>query len=197
MLCSNRRLERPMLYFQEKTKVLEREDARPVVQAYNGLAKKLIYFEILFHDAWVKQCSSIYDSLEAPLLTLRGTIRQEMVLNFDPFFRQIVDETEIIRKLDLEIPDVAQIVYYRQDRIFATYEKMKGLLDKFIYVKSRIPTDLSVLIRALLKRVEKSFMPGVTNINWTSFKCDEVGWHLVTIQKFKRLGWTERYKLHC
>lgn len=163
-----------MLYFQSKTNVLEREDARHVVQAYNSLAKKLIYYEIIFHDAFVKQTPSIYDSLEAPLLTLRGNIRQEMVINFDPFFRQIIDETEIIQKLDLEIPDIARIVYYRQEKIFGTYERMKSLLDRFHEVKSKIPNDLMVLIRALVKKVERSFMPGVTSINWTSFKADDV-----------------------
>jgi dynein heavy chain len=162
-----------MTWFKDKTKILERDDAKVTIKLYNGLAKKLIFYEILFHDAWVKQCSSVYDALEAPILTLRGNIRQELVLNFDPFFRQVIDETEIIRKMELEVPDVAQIVYFKQDKLFATYEQIKGLLDRFLMVKSKIPNDLMVLIRPLVKKVEKSFMPGISSINWTSFKCDE------------------------
>jgi len=168
-----RRLERPMKYFQEKTTALKKEEAKITIKLFNTVCKKLLFYEMMVHESWIKQCSSIYDALESPILTLRGTVRQELVLNFDPFFRQIIEETEIIRKLDLEVPDIALIVYYKQDQIFERYERIKGLLERFLLNKFRVPNDLSVLMRPLMKKVEKSFMPGVTNINWTSLKAPE------------------------
>lgn len=168
-----RRLERPMKWFQEKTDVLKKEGTTPTIKLFNSVAKKLIFYEILFHESWMTQCTSIYDALEAPVLTLRGSMRQELVLNFDPFFRQIIEETEIIRKMELEVPDIAQVVYFKKDKLYATYERIKGLLERFLKIKTQIPQDLSVLMRPIVKKVEKAFMPGVTNINWTSFKTDE------------------------
>lgn len=168
-----RRLERPMKWFQEKTDVLTREGVTPTIKLFNSVAKKLIFYEILFHESWMTQCNSIYDALEAPVLTLRGSMRQELVLNFDPFFRQIIEETEIIRKMELEVPDIAQVVYCKRDKLYATYERIKGLLERFLKMKTQIPQDLSVLMRPIVKKVEKAFMPGVTNINWTSFKTEE------------------------
>lgn len=169
--CS--RLERPMKWFEEKTSILKRDDAKPTIKLFNGTCKKLVLYEILVHESWVKTCNFIYDALEAPILTLRGNVRQELVLNFDPFFRQIIDETEIIRKMGLEVPEIALVVYYQQDKIFNTYERIKGLLERFLLIKHKVPQDLAVLLRPLLKKVEKAFMPGVTNINWTSLKCEE------------------------
>jgi hypothetical protein len=162
-----------MKWFQEKTDILSREDAKPTIKQFNMVCKKLLFYEMLVHDSWIKQCNAVYDALESPILTLRGSVRQELVLNFDPFFRQIIEETEIIRKLDLEVPDIALIVYYKQDKIFERYERIKGLLERFLIIKFRVPTDLAVLMRPILKKVEKSFMPGVTNINWTSLKANE------------------------
>ena len=162
-----------MVYFEKNTSILSRDEAKPTIKNYNSLAKKIVFYEILFHDAWVKQANAVYDALEAPILTLRGTIRQELVLNYDPFFRQLVEETEIIRKMDLEIPDVAQIVYFRQAKLVQTYEQIKALLERFVACKQRIPPDLMVLIRTMVKKVEKAFMPGVSTINWTSLKTVE------------------------
>ena len=50
---------------------------------------------------------------------------------------------------------------------------MKFLLDKFNLMRQKVPNDLILLIRPLLKNVKKAFMPGVYTINWTSFKCEE------------------------
>jgi hypothetical protein len=162
-----------MKWFEEKTTILEGENAKPTIKLFNGACRKLVMYEILVHESWVKTCNCIYDALEAPILTLRGTARQELVLNFDPFFRQIIDETEIIRKMGLDIPDIAQIVYYKQEMILHSYERIKGLLERFLITKQKIPQDLSVLLRPLLKKVEKSFMPGVTNICWASLRKEE------------------------
>ena len=162
-----------MVYFEQHTSVVTLESSRPVIKNYNVLAKKLIFYEILFHDAWVKQTNAIYDSLEAPILTLRGNLRQEIVLNFDPFFRQIFEETEIIRKLGMEVPEIAQIVYMRQSRLLQTYEVMKSLLERFLSSKASIPPDLQVLMRPLVKKVEKAFMPGAHNLNWASSKIQD------------------------
>lgn len=104
---------------------------------------------------------------------MRGTIRQELVLNFDPFFRQIVEETEILKKLELEVPEIAQIVYFRQHKLFEIYEQVKALLERFVAIKARVPNDLALLIRPMVKKVEKSFLPGTSSINWTSSKCEE------------------------
>lgn len=172
-----------MKWFEEKTNIIKRDDARPTIKLFNGTCKKLVLYEILVHESWVKTCNFIYDALEAPILTLRGTVRQELVLNFDPFFRQIIDETEIIRKLGLDVPDIAQVVYYKQEKIFEIYERIKGLLERFLTTKQKVPQDLSVLMRPLLKKVEKSFMPGVTNINWTSLKADEYFDYIEMYQK--------------
>ena len=101
-----------MLCFQKHTKCLEKDEAKSIIKAYNALSKKLILYEVLFHDAFCKQCPAIYGSLEAPLLIMKPTIRQELVLNFDPFFRQIIEETEVLRKLELEVPEIAQVRTY-------------------------------------------------------------------------------------
>jgi len=161
-----------MKWFKEKTSLLKNDNAKPAIKLYNNVSKKLVFYEILFHDAWMRQCAAIHDALEAPLLTLRGNIRQELVLNFDPFFKQVIEETDILRKMGLEIPEIAQVVYEKQEKLLTVYENMKFLLDRFLKLKVRVPQELVGLLRPVMKKVEKAFMPGSNSVTWTSTKLD-------------------------
>lgn len=45
-----------MNHFKTKTKVLDRDDSRPMIKNFNSVSKKLVFYELLLHDAFCKQC---------------------------------------------------------------------------------------------------------------------------------------------
>ena len=50
-----------MEIFQTRPSVLQSHEAKKIIKNYNRLAKVLLEFEILYHQAWVKQVGSSID----------------------------------------------------------------------------------------------------------------------------------------
>lgn len=54
-----RRIQEPMEMFQKYPTILQTADAKKIIKNYNKLAKVLLEFEVLYHQAWMKQ---VYDT---------------------------------------------------------------------------------------------------------------------------------------
>ena len=50
-----RRIQEPMEMFQKYPAILQTVDAKKIIKNYNKLAKVLLEFEVLYHQAWMKQ----------------------------------------------------------------------------------------------------------------------------------------------
>ena len=50
-----RRIQEPMEMFQKYPTILQTADAKKIIKNYNKLAKVLLEFEVLYHQAWMKQ----------------------------------------------------------------------------------------------------------------------------------------------
>lgn len=50
-----RRIQEPMEMFQKYPTILQTADAKKIIKNYNKLAKVLLEFEVLYHQAWLKQ----------------------------------------------------------------------------------------------------------------------------------------------
>lgn len=50
-----RRIQEPMEMFQKYPAILQTADAKKIIKNYNKLAKVLLEFEVLYHQAWMKQ----------------------------------------------------------------------------------------------------------------------------------------------
>ena len=53
-----RRIQEPMEMFQKYPTILQNPEAKKVIKNYNKLAKVLLEFELLYHQAWMKQVKS-------------------------------------------------------------------------------------------------------------------------------------------
>ena len=50
-----RRVQEPMEAFQQNPDILKDAEAKKVIKNYNKTARVLLEFELLYHQAWVKQ----------------------------------------------------------------------------------------------------------------------------------------------
>ena len=78
-----------------------------VVKNYNKLAEVLIAFEMLYHRAWNRQVTAAKTGLKASLL-IRHPETKKLFVNLDPDILTLVRETEIMGRLNMDIPLAAQ-----------------------------------------------------------------------------------------
>lgn len=50
-----RRIQEPMEMFQKYPTILQTPEAKKIIKNYNKLAKVLLEFEVLYHQAWMQQ----------------------------------------------------------------------------------------------------------------------------------------------
>ena len=50
-----RRIQEPMEMFQKYPTILQNPEAKKIIKNYNKLAKVLLEFEVLYHQAWMQQ----------------------------------------------------------------------------------------------------------------------------------------------
>jgi len=51
----SRRIEQPMMAFEQHPRILDSDEARKLTRNYNKLTKILLEYEILYHRAWLRQ----------------------------------------------------------------------------------------------------------------------------------------------
>jgi len=51
----SRRIEQPMLAFEQHATVLKTDQAQTLIKNYNKLSKVLLEYELLYHRAWLRQ----------------------------------------------------------------------------------------------------------------------------------------------
>ena len=47
--------------FQQYPGVLESDEAKKIIRSYNKVAKVLLEYEVIYHQAWLKQVSYLYN----------------------------------------------------------------------------------------------------------------------------------------
>ena len=69
-----RRIQEPMEMFQKYPTILQNPEAKKVIKNYNKLAKVLLEFELLYHQAWKQQVKRMVKAWTgAPLINKQDT----------------------------------------------------------------------------------------------------------------------------
>lgn len=142
------------------------------IQMFNSLACVFTHYEKIYHKAWFDNLEKVRGGLGAPLILLHPTTKKYMV-NFDPFIKEAIRETEYMFKLDLAIPDTGQVIYFCKDKINYAFEKIKTLVRENNEARMMINRLFLPLMKPTLLILEDSFLPGMSVITWTSSKIPE------------------------
>nr|CAD7567573.1 unnamed protein product [Timema californicum] len=164
-----KRIEEPMNTLKTKGDVLLSSKSVKCIKMYNALAQCLVHYEIIYHNAWCELVSQVRIALSRPVL-LKNPRTFRYSVNFDLYIVEVIRETEYMWKLDLKVPDVAQIVAFSKKKILFAFEQIKKLVAENDSIRSDIITIFVSMIRSQLFKMEKAFQPGLSVITWTSLK---------------------------
>jgi dynein heavy chain len=98
-----RRIEEPMAVFQEYPQILQIPSAKKVIRKYNQLARVLLEFEVLYHQAWLKQVDIATHGIHVTVLASNSKTK-EVLVNFDESVLLVIREVEVMEKLGLDVP---------------------------------------------------------------------------------------------
>ncbi|CAH1796663.1 unnamed protein product [Owenia fusiformis] len=168
----SRKIEVPMMIFAEHPTVLKSEEAKKIVKKYNTVGRVLMEYELLYHRAWVKSIDAVNEALQVPVL-VRHQDTKQLLVNFDPLIMQVIREAECMRKLDMEVPEVANILSHSQDKLKANRNTLTMLLEENDKIRSKIPPMFRPLMKCCIEAVDTALRPGLISLTWTSLNLDQ------------------------
>ncbi|XP_043563465.1 dynein axonemal heavy chain 5-like [Chiloscyllium plagiosum] len=166
-----RRIEEPMLLFEQRTGVLQSADAKRIIRSYNKVARVLVEYEVLYHRAWMQQMETVQFGLQASLL-VKHPDTGEMFVNFDPYLTVLIREAECMARMGLEIPQTAKALLHKRHSLKNMYNKLQLLLEENSRLRARIKPIYETLIAPYVHKIDEAFQPGLVTLNWTSLNND-------------------------
>eukprot|EP00439_Symbiodinium_sp_Y106_P063853 s629_g9.t3 len=112
------RIMEPMQKFHHNPLVVAGgKEAKRVIKIYNKMAKTLVEFEIVWHQAWVSSIETTKAGLNATLLTKLPEDQKSYYVNFDPEILQLIRETKCLDRMGhVEIPESARMLLLQEEK---------------------------------------------------------------------------------
>ena len=106
-----RRIEDPMRNFKTNRNIMGQRDSKKINKTYNRVARALVEFEMLWHDAWAKTVDVAKAGLQATLLIKHPRRVGRLAVNFDPEILQLIRESKCLQRIgDQHVPEGAKMV---------------------------------------------------------------------------------------
>lgn len=112
-------------------------------------------------------------ALTSPLLT-RDPQANKYSINFDPYIREVIRESEYMSRLNLKIPEFTRIITFCREKIFFSYEEIKSLVEIHERIHASAPKLFLNLLAGVFAKLEQTFKPCLSVVTWTSLKIPEV-----------------------
>uniref|UniRef100_A0A8C0B3E1 Dynein axonemal heavy chain 8 n=1 Tax=Buteo japonicus TaxID=224669 RepID=A0A8C0B3E1_9AVES len=162
-----RRINEPINYFHKKSNILASPEGKAVVRLYNRIAYVLVEFEVVYHNAWMKEISQLQYSLQATIFACHPKTGK-FVVNFDPQIPEIVRETKCMIKLGLEVPEQAKKIVKIENNLKSNKLRLEGLLQCYEDLCQETPMNFVNLMAPKMKKMEAVLRQGLTTLTWSS-----------------------------
>ncbi|NXT63912.1 DYH8 protein, partial [Chaetops frenatus] len=162
-----RRVNEPISYFHKHSDILASPEGKAVVQSYNKLAYVLVEFEVVYHNAWMKEMSQLQYPLQSTIL-VRHPTTEKLLVNFDPQILEIVRETKCMIKLGLEVPEQAVKIAIIEDKLKSNKLKLEALVQSYEDLRKETPNTFVNLLTPKMQRMENVLRQGLTMLTWSS-----------------------------
>lgn len=116
------KITRPIKGFQTLPGFLQQVESRRVVKSYNRLAQVLVEYELLHLQLWKERLPAIRNALTSTILVKS---KGQLLVNFDPHINEFLREVQILRTMNIVIPDDMMTLYLRKRSILANYDSVK------------------------------------------------------------------------
>ncbi|NXR71486.1 DYH8 protein, partial [Pycnonotus jocosus] len=162
-----RRVNEPISYFHKHSDILASPEGKAVVQSYNKLAYVLVEFEVVYHDAWMKEISQLQYPLQSTIL-VRHPTTEKLLVNFDPQILEIVRETKCMIKLGLEVPEQAVKIAIIENKLKSNKLQLEGVVEAYEDLRKKTPNIFVNLLTPKIEKVEGVLRQGLTMLTWAS-----------------------------
>ncbi|NXY25637.1 DYH8 protein, partial [Atrichornis clamosus] len=162
-----RRIHEPISYFQKNSNILASPEGKAVVQSYNKLAYVLVEFEVVYHNAWMKEMSQLQYPLQSTIF-VRHPTTEKFLVNFDPQILEIVRETKCMIKLGLEVPEQAVKLAIIENKLKSNKMQLEGIVQCYEDLRQETPNIFLNLLTPKIKKTEDVLRQGLTMLTWSS-----------------------------
>jgi len=166
------RIEGPMVVLQQyAAELLCTVEGKRIIKNYNKLGHVLMEFEMLYHRAWWKAVDAAQSGLAASLL-VRMPETNKIVVNRDQQVLQLLRETDVMTKLNLEIPESAKLLAMQEVRLKHHDSALRMMLNEYESIIARIPENLVSLLASSKAIIDRAIEPGLLKLSWYSVSLD-------------------------
>ncbi|XP_039290802.1 dynein heavy chain 8, axonemal [Nilaparvata lugens] len=162
----------PMNILKDKREVMRSDNAQKMIILFNCLQRVAIEYEVLHHRNWSAFCIQIYSALCVPVLAQEKT--QFYIVNLHQNVYELVLETKIMRRMKLEVPDLAQLIVAFVKNLMRTKAQLHSLIKRNLKILKSIPPLLNELAQCQVFKLENAFAPCLSFVTWTSLNTDSV-----------------------
>lgn len=167
------RIMEPMRRFHREPLVMAGgKEVKRITKMYNKMAKTLVEFEIVWHQAWMSSVENTKASLNATLI-IKHPEDQKYHVNFDAEILQLIRETKIIDRMGhIDIPESARMILLQEKKLKAFYNELNFLLQEYRRVTQLVKPITANLLKPHLDHLELQMRPGMVTLSWTSMNLD-------------------------
>uniref|UniRef100_A0A8C9NK88 Dynein axonemal heavy chain 8 n=1 Tax=Serinus canaria TaxID=9135 RepID=A0A8C9NK88_SERCA len=162
-----RRVNEPITYFHKHSDILASPEGKAVVQSYNKLAYVLVEFEVVYHNAWMKEMSQLQYLLQSTIF-VRHPTTEKFLVNFDPQILEIVRETKCMLKLGLEVPEQALKLAIIEDKLKSNKLQLEGVIQAYEDLCQGTRNVFVNLMTPKMQKMEAVLRQGLTMLTWSS-----------------------------
>lgn len=165
------RIEEPMKNFSQNKGIMTSKESKRIIRTYNRVARALIEFEALWHDAWKGSIEFSKAGLQATLL-VKHPETKELLVNFDKELLLLIQETKYLQRLGLEVPDNARVILFQEENFKYYYSQLSYTVKEYTRVTNLIREVTKPLLQPHVEILEKKIQPGMYVLTWTSMNID-------------------------
>lgn len=165
------RIEEPMRRFSQNKSILQLRESKKIIKTYNRVARALIEFETLWHQAWIKSIDTAKAGLQATLI-VRHPETGRLLVNFDREILQLIKEAKYLQRMGLSVPESAKMVLLQEDKFKYYYNKLTYIIREYDRICRSILQVAKPLLAPHVEEMEKKIQPGMYILTWTSMNID-------------------------
>ncbi len=166
-----RRIEEPMVMFKDNPLIQNNIEARDIIKTYNRVARALIQFEHLWHEAWLKAVDNAKTGLLATLL-VESPFENKLYVNFDPEIMQLIREAKSLQRMNIEIPESASVILQQEEKFKYYYYQLSFAVDEYSRICEKVVAVTRSILTPHLDDLLQIFGPGLHILTWQSMNID-------------------------
>uniref|UniRef100_A0A383W453 AAA+ ATPase domain-containing protein n=1 Tax=Tetradesmus obliquus TaxID=3088 RepID=A0A383W453_TETOB len=166
-----RRIEEPMQHFAQNKALMAQKESKKVIKMYNRVAKALVEFETLWHQAWLKGIEQQRSGLSAPLL-VRHPDSGQLLVNLDKELMQLIREAKYLQLIGVHVPEAARTLLLQEEKFNYYFSQLSFAVHEYESVMARVQPVFKPLLKPHLEDMEKKVAPGMFILTWASMNID-------------------------